>query len=127
MVKNFKTFWNKEYSYSGDPYDILNDKVIFFTNSAKGLCIPLSQLYGIFPLILRRRARDYFTAKIGRNCTFRTIYFMLKEHFDTKINKQQYYTDWYSMDFQTVRSDPANAGKSNMEMLQIFFDKMQKC
>jgi hypothetical protein len=52
------------------------------------------------------------------------MYWALKQHFDTEVNKAQYYTDWSSITFHSMRAE--HAGKTNLEVLQLLLDKLQK-
>ncbi|KAI1000565.1 hypothetical protein K3495_g7632 [Podosphaera aphanis] len=66
----FSKIWNNIYSYSGDPYDIFDDKIRYFMNRAKIAQIKPSQMHAIFPMILSKRAQDWFTYNVPMSDTF---------------------------------------------------------
>ena len=57
-VTAFSKIWDKIYSYSGDPYNIFDDKIRYFMSRAKIAQIRPSQMHSIFPMILSKRAQE---------------------------------------------------------------------
>lgn len=127
VIKQFVAMWNKENNYTGQTYDILDGKIRIFTDLCELLQVRYSQLYALFPSILSGSAQAYFLEHMSRGMQFRDMYLQLKQQFDSDINRAQYHTDWSSITFQTVLSEPKNTGKTYLEVLQILLDRLQRC
>jgi hypothetical protein len=102
-------------------------KIRIFTDLCELLQVRYSQLYALFPSILSGSAQAYFLEHMSRGMQFRDMYLQLKQQFDSDINRAQYHTDWSSITFQTVLSEPKNTGKTYLEVLQILLDRLQRC
>ena len=127
IVGQFVKIWNKESNYTGEPYDILDDKVRYFLDTCCTVGIGQTQFHAVFSSILSGRAKDYFVYNINRNWTFADMYNSMKMHFDTEVNKAQYHTDWTSLSYITLKAEGTMAGKSNLDVLQTLLDKLQLC
>ena len=90
-MNSFTKAWDKEDSFTGDAYDILDDKVRHFFNVCWKLNISPSQFHAVFDGALAKRAKTYFVHNMygGRRMTFSEMYQELKDHFDTEVNCQQ--------------------------------------
>lgn len=113
-----KTF-DKEKKYTGEPYDLLDDKMRILFNICYHAEITPEQFHAIFPRILTGRA------EVEGSDDFVTVYVKIKNHFDTNVNHNQYYTDWMSTIFAKVRQQ--NLDKNLHEVLRTLLDKMQLC
>ena len=119
--------WNKGNNYSGETYNILDDKVRIFTDVCELLQVRYTQLHALFPSILSGRAQAYFLEHMSRGMQYKTMYLALKQQFDSEINRAQYHTDWSSMTFNSVYAEAENTGKTKMEVLEILLDRLQRC
>jgi hypothetical protein len=54
----FGKLWDKAYCYTGEPYDVLDDKIRHFMEAAKMAQIRPSQLHAVFSMILAKRAKE---------------------------------------------------------------------
>ena len=53
------------------------------------------------------------------------MYEKLKQHFDTEVNHEQYYTNWTTVSFDKLRRDYSN--ENLHKILQRMFDKLLLC
>lgn len=60
IVAQFVKIWDKILNYTGEAYDILDDKIRNFLDTCYTVAIKLSQFPAVFSSILSRRAKDYF-------------------------------------------------------------------
>lgn len=121
IVKFVKCFDNKK-RYTGEPYDILEDKTRIFLALAENMNIRPGQLHAVFPRILTGRAEWYFINHMRPYDMFSTMYAQLKQHFDTEVNHEHYYTDWTTTSFDKLRREFSS--ESLHQILQRLFDKL---
>ena len=127
IVAQFVKIWDKNSNYTGEAYDILDDKIRYFLDTCYTVAIKQSQFHAVFSSILSSRAKDYFVYNVNRNLTFAEMYNQMKTKFDTEINKAQYHTDWSLMTYSSLKAEKSNIGKTNWEVLQALLDKLQLC
>ncbi|KJZ75136.1 hypothetical protein HIM_05622 [Hirsutella minnesotensis 3608] len=121
----FLKIWNKEDSYSGQPYDLLDDKIRTFLSVCYTAQVSENQFHAILPRILSDRAKTFYDLHIDKKATFAAAYLRLKQHFDTGVNHEHYYTDWTTTTFNTVRSQYSD--KNLHYVLDTLLDKLQLC
>uniref|UniRef100_A0A8H7K3I9 Integrase catalytic domain-containing protein n=1 Tax=Bionectria ochroleuca TaxID=29856 RepID=A0A8H7K3I9_BIOOC len=126
-IKAFTSMWNKDNNFTGELYDILDHKMRIFTDTCELLRIQYAKLHALFPNILSKRAQEYFLDHMNRGMRFDEMYAQIKREFDSDINRAQYHADWSSMTFRSVQGESENADKSQMEVLKILLDRLQKC
>ena len=119
-----KTFDRKK-KYTGEPYDLLEDKLRMFFNICYHAEIRPEQFHAVFPRILTGRAEAYYLHYINRDDTFAAAYEKIKTHFDTEVNHHYYYTDWTSTTFNKMRQESTE--KNMHKVLQTLLDKLQLC
>jgi hypothetical protein len=90
VMVSFRKFWQKEDSYTGEAYDILDDRVRIFIRNCKSVGIRPSQYAAIFGYTLQGAAKDYVLHNVPEEATFRKQYLLLKAHFDTEVNHTAY-------------------------------------
>ena len=125
IVGQFKKAWNKENNYTGEVYDILEDKFRFFLDVCYTSGIRQTQFHAVFSTILSGRAALYFLHNVPRHWSFTDMYLAMERHFNTEQNKIQYHQDWTSTTFFSTKAE--NASKSDLEVLQIMLDKLSLC
>ncbi|KAM4062413.1 hypothetical protein HRG_011188 [Hirsutella rhossiliensis] len=123
--QKFMKLWDKDKNYTGEPYDLLDDKIRIFMSICYNIQVKPSQFHALFPRILAGRAQTFYIDKIEWTTTFRKAYDSIKQHFDTEVNHVHYYTDWTTTTFNSIRAQ--DASKSLHEVLQLLFDKLQLC
>ncbi|KAM4061611.1 reverse transcriptase (RNA-dependent DNA polymerase) [Hirsutella rhossiliensis] len=123
--QKFTKIWDKEKNYTGEPYDLLDDKLRIFMSICYNIQVKPDQFHALFPRILTGRAQTYYIDHINWTSTFRKAYDSIKQHFDTEVNHVHYYTEWTTISFNKLRAD--NATKSLHEVLQLLLDKLQLC
>ncbi|KAM4065707.1 hypothetical protein HRG_012906 [Hirsutella rhossiliensis] len=121
----FMKLWDKDQNYTGEPYDLLDEKLRIFMSICYNIQVKPSQFHALFPRILAGRAQTFYIDKIEWTTTFRKAYDSIKQHFDTEVNHVHYYTDWTTTTFNSIRAQ--DASKSLHEVLQLLFDKLQLC
>ena len=121
-MMQFQKTWKRENNYTGAPYDILLDKVRIFAELCHRLEIDETQYTAVFPDILAGRANQYYLQEIGPGQTWKFTYDKLHNHFDTKTNHQQYWSDWTTLTFARCKQE--NPDKSMLEVLEIMIDKI---
>ncbi|KAI1101089.1 hypothetical protein F4804DRAFT_335626 [Jackrogersella minutella] len=90
LITKFAKCWNTKDSYTGDAYDILDDKVRMMLSECFHLQIRSGQLGAIFPRILIGNARLYDTHQMNPMNNFAQSCGQMKNHFDTEVNRSQY-------------------------------------
>lgn len=118
----FQKSWKKENNYTGKPYDILADKARIFIDLCRRLDIQDTQYTSIFPDILEGRASMYYMHNIGPGFDWKDLYERLDHHFNTKVNHNQYWTDWTIMPYARCKQE--NLDKSQHEALEVMIDKL---
>ena len=127
IVAQFVKIWDKNSNYTGEAYDILDDKIRYFLDTCYTVAIKQSQFHAVFLSILSGRAKDYFVYNVNQNLTFAEMYNQMKTKFDTEVNKAQYHTDWSLLTYSSFKAEKSNIGKTNLEVLQTLLDKLQLC
>lgn len=122
---SFARLWDRNMKYTGEPYDLLDDKLRIFMRICYNLQIKPGQFHALLPQILTGRAQTYYVDHINWTGTFRTAYDSLKQHFETEVNHRHYYTDWITTTFNKLRAE--HPTKSPHKVLQLLFDKLQLC
>lgn len=125
QVTNFAKVWNKAQSYTGEPYDLLDDKIRMFLGSCRSIHIQPGQFHAVFPYMLAGEAYEYFLHNVGPHLTFAGMYNKLKVHFDHEINHEQYHADWIHTTFVSMKA--GNTDKDNMAVLKLLLDKLRLC
>ncbi|XP_044717271.1 uncharacterized protein HRG_08779 [Hirsutella rhossiliensis] len=105
IANQFSKLWDRKLNYSGDAYDILDDKIRYFLDACLTASIKPSQFHALFSNILTKRAKNFFVHQVSRDSTFAEMYQKMKQHFDTEVNRQQYHTDWTSINFTQLRKE----------------------
>ncbi|KAM4059601.1 hypothetical protein HRG_014117 [Hirsutella rhossiliensis] len=125
IANQFSKLWDRKLNYSGDAYDILDDKIRYFLDACLTASIKPSQFHALLSNILTKRAKNFFVHQVSRDSTFAEMYQKMKQHFDTEVNRQQYHTDWTSINFTQLRKESPE--KPLCEILQALLDKLQLC
>ncbi|KAM4060801.1 cwf18 domain containing protein [Hirsutella rhossiliensis] len=103
LTIRFIKIWDKKLAYTGEPYDIFDDKIRKFMSEAQ----------------------SFFLHEISTDLTFAEMYQKMKEHFDTEINQKMYHTHWSTLTFSRLRAEMP--GKSSDEVLQALLTKLRLC
>ncbi|KAM4062481.1 hypothetical protein HRG_013656 [Hirsutella rhossiliensis] len=109
----FMKLWDKDQNYTGEPYDLLDEKLRIFMSICYNIQVKPSQFHALFPRILAGRAQTFYIDKIEWTTTFRKAYDSIKQRFDTEVNHVHYYTDWTTTTFNSIRAQ--DASKSSMK------------
>ncbi|CAD6502171.1 BgTH12-02410 [Blumeria graminis f. sp. triticale] len=122
---SFIKLWNRNQNYTGEAYDLLDNKVRYFLRICYNLSIPVQYFHGLFSHILDGEAQAFYLSYVPKDDTFYNQYTKMKYHFDTEINHHQYYTDWTNITFANFRSKTPD--KPLQEVLDAFLKKKQLC
>ena len=122
---SFIKLWDRSMSYTGEAYDLLDDKVRNFLRICYNLNVQPQYFHGLFNHILAGEAQAFYLNYIPKDDTFYGQYTKIKFHFDTEINHHKYYTDWTSVTFENFREKMPE--KSLQEVLDAFLKKKQLC
>ncbi|KJZ68969.1 hypothetical protein HIM_11642 [Hirsutella minnesotensis 3608] len=125
VQQKFMKLWDKDQNYTGEPYDLLDDKLRIFMSICYNIQVKPSQFHALFPRILAGRAQTFYIDEIKWTTTFRKAYDSIKQHFDTDVNHVHYYTDWTTTTFNKIRTE--HATKSLHQVLQLLIDKLRLC
>jgi hypothetical protein len=85
--------FNKNDQYTGNVYDLLDNKIRIFFSLCYHKKVRPSQFAAIFPRILTGKARNYYLHYISPENDFYIAYIKIKVHFNTNVNYYYYYTD----------------------------------
>jgi hypothetical protein len=64
----------------------------------------------------------YYMHNIRPGFDWKDLYERLDYHFNTKVNHNQYWTDWTTMSFARCKQE--NLDKSQHEALEVIIDKL---
>ena len=121
IMRTFTNMWPKDMDYSGELYDILDDKVRLFFSFCENANIQPNQFNTVFLQILKGRAQRFYVDNNLRALTFADAYLTLKEHFDTEVNHATYHTDWTTTTFKSIKEKYPDL--SMLEALQKLIDR----
>ncbi|XMA09892.1 hypothetical protein WAI453_002683 [Rhynchosporium graminicola] len=126
LIDLMKCYHNDDNKYGGELFDILDVKLQYFLDWCAKLGI--DQFEPAFATMLKGRAQQFYYDKIARRgYNFELMVTMMKQHFQTQENLQEYLRHWREIHMDKVIRDPKNAGKSRLECLEITIDTLQKC
>lgn len=126
----FVELWDRSQDYSGELYDLLDDKVREMLSLCYDLGIKASHFHAVFRRILTGSARAYYVHYVNRNDTFATAYKKVKDRFDDDLNHRIYHTDWTEITFESFRKEyrAEHPGPEDLQkVLQSMLDKFQLC
>lgn len=121
----FTKIFNNDDRYTGNLYDLSDDKVLLFLNICQAAGIKQSQFHTVFPRILTSRVRNFQLYHISNSDDFGQQYLKIKRHFEHDIHRGKYYTDWTTIRFKKSRAE--NREKSLHNILELLIDKLQLC
>jgi hypothetical protein len=124
-ITQFLKIWDNSKKYTGDAYDLLDDKIKIFFSICWQVDIREEEFHAVFPRILTGRAEMFYIQVVERDDSFASAYMAIKNHFDHDVHHQHYYTDWTTTSFARTRME--NPEKGLHEVLQILLDKLQLC
>ncbi|KAF7575713.1 hypothetical protein PtrM4_073370 [Pyrenophora tritici-repentis] len=124
-ITQFSKLWDNSNKYTGNAYDLLDDKIKIFFSICWQVDIQEEQFHAVFPRILTGRAETFYIQVVERDDSFADAYMAIKNHFDHDVHHQHYYTDWTTTTFARTRTE--NPDKGLHEVLQILLDKLQLC
>ncbi|KAF1942217.1 hypothetical protein EJ02DRAFT_345997, partial [Clathrospora elynae] len=124
-ITQFSKLWDNSNKYTGNAYDLLDDKIKIFFSICWQVDIKEEEFHAVFPRILTGRAEMFYIQVVERDDSFASAYTAIKNHFDHDVHHQHYYTDWTTTTFARTRAE--NPDKGLHEVLQILLDKLQLC
>jgi hypothetical protein len=124
-ITQFSKVWDNSKKYTGDAYDLLDNKIKIFFSICWQIDIKEEEFHAVFPRILTGRAEMFYIQVVQRDDSFASAYMAIKNHFDHDVHHQHYYTDWTTTSFARTRME--NPEKGLHEVLQILLDKLQLC
>ncbi|KAF1935988.1 hypothetical protein EJ02DRAFT_506764 [Clathrospora elynae] len=124
-ITQFSKIWGNSKKYTGDAYDLLDDKIKIFFSICWQVDIKEEEFHAVFPRILTGQAEMFYIQVVERDDSFASAYTAIKNHFDHDVHYQHYYTDWTTTTFAQTRTE--NPDKGLHEVLQILLDKLQLC
>jgi hypothetical protein len=110
-------------NFTGEPYNILADKVIPFMMLCKKIGIEEQAYCGVFPEILTGVAHDYFIYNVNPARSFKSMYLAMSEQFDNETNMAMYQAEWTNLSYTRFRNE--NPDKSPSEILESLIRKVQ--
>lgn len=124
-LMHFLEVWDKDYNFTGDLFDFLDDKVRAFLRHCYYMNIRPGQFHAVFSYILTGRAKLYYFDHVSRNDTFAATYSKMKSKFDPAIHRNYYFNIFSFTTFDSVRQENSDKGPS--EVLQLLLDKLESC
>jgi len=126
QINQFIKHWKEEDKYTGDQYDLLDEKVRMFYSICRSADILPEHFHVVFPYILKGRAREHFMHKVnGTNATFAQIYQALQNRFDTDANRMHYYTDWTIINFKRIKKE--HPEMTHRQVLDKLVNSLERC
>ncbi|KAF1970758.1 hypothetical protein BU23DRAFT_581893 [Bimuria novae-zelandiae CBS 107.79] len=106
----YKTLSPRCKKYTGDAYDLLDNKIKIFFSICWQVDIKEEEFYAVFPRILTGRAEMFYIQVVERDDSFASAYMAIKNHFDHDVHHQHYYTDWTTTSFARTRMENPEKG-----------------
>ena len=120
-----KVYNDDEKKFSGELYDILNNKLQIFFDCCTKVGVSKTQYKNAYSIMLRGRAsKFYYHNLVNRNYSFDDMIGLTRNHFETEENRQFYLTEWKEMTLTKVTRE--NPEKSPLECFELVVDKLQK-
>ncbi|KAF6806447.1 hypothetical protein CPLU01_15902, partial [Colletotrichum plurivorum] len=123
----FEKSWNKEYSFGGDLYELLDDKVMQFYKKCRSLGIEPDQYHAVFPSVLKDRASRFYVRSVPDDATFSETYAALKTEFHSPVMQRQYQNELNTLTFDKLKTSPEMADKTDIEVLDALFERLHIC
>ncbi|KAH7002531.1 hypothetical protein EDB80DRAFT_867533 [Ilyonectria destructans] len=111
-------------NYTGEVYNLLDEKVRYFLNTYANIGIRESQFHAAFNYILDGAALDFYSYQISPKMTFAEIYWALHHHFETEVNRKHYHSNWTTVTFLSIKT--LNPTGTNLEVLDQLLSKLKK-
>ena len=92
-ITQFSKLWDNSNKYTGNAYDLLDDKIKIFFSICWQVDIQEEQFHAVFPRILTGRAETFYIQVVEREDSFADAYMAIKNHFDHDVHHQHYYID----------------------------------
>ena len=125
QLTSFNRNFPKTSTFSGDLYDLYDEKVQEFVALCETIGIRPPQMHTVFPYMLTGDAKEFYRLHVNKNDSFAEAYQKIKNHFHENRNLQRYLQDWTSMTFRSVqREDP---DKSYEEILDTLVRRLESC
>ncbi|KAK4206099.1 hypothetical protein QBC37DRAFT_245561, partial [Rhypophila decipiens] len=118
---------NDDVKFSGNFYDVFETKLQIFHDNRERLGIPEGCSAGLFPSMLKGKAKEYYYNDLFRSTDRKDFELLVRKfgiHFNTEEGHQFYLSEWRSTTLQKVIGD--NPGKTRLECLDLLFDKLGK-
>lgn len=125
VLAQFAKLWRKEMNYTGEVYNLLDEKVRYFLNTCANIGIRESQFHAAFNYILDGAALDFYSYQMSPRMTFAEMYWALHHHFETEVNREHYHSDWTTVTFLSMKA--LNPTGTNLEVLDQLLSKLKKC
>jgi len=126
-VVAFNKVWRKEDSYTGENYDVLDDRIRLFMRTCRAIGIRPGQYADIFNWAVQGAAKDYMIHSMPEGLCFADMYVCLKNHFDTENAHAAYYVEWTCRTFESTKNEPENVGKPLPQILDSMLNKFALC
>ena len=126
MVDLIKSYNNDRDKYSGDKYDFMTQKIVYFKTYAQTVGLAGYDYAQAFPMMLTGMAREfYFYALAGRDLSFEDMADLTQRHFETPESCQEYLREWTTTTLQsTIQQNPT---KSKIECFEEMTQKLRRC
>jgi hypothetical protein len=120
-----KAYNDDSKKYSGELFDILSTKLLFFYESCTRLGLEHHQYHFAYSMMLRGQATEFYYSNLfNRNFDFDTLVSKTKDYFETIENRQEYLEQWRSTTLR--RTIAENPEKSKLQCLQTMLDRLHK-
>lgn len=126
----FNELWHRsEQDYSGELYDLLDDKVRRMLCLCCKLDIQPSQFHATFSMILTGEAQLFYIDYVQHGETFATTYKKFKDHFE--VNHRNYYhCVWTTTSFEECRKEYRAKHRGPEDLLKVLgfmLDRLNIC
>lgn len=121
----FVQIWSKEYNYTGDLFECLDDTLIALKWTMDILEIHSSHWSICFRYILGGAANRYAWKTFKKGWTFDQMVKSVRNHFENSQKKDRLRLVWTNTTFES--EEKMNPTKSKAEILDLLITKLQKC
>ncbi|CAE7020344.1 hypothetical protein PTTW11_03048 [Pyrenophora teres f. teres] len=124
-LTNLPKVYSEEEKFSGDKYDVLNNKIVIFKDHCGKVGITTDAQYKLaVSTMLKGKASAYYYNYIAPlNLNYKSIIKRLGEYFHTSENYQMFLSKWRTIMLKDVIAN--NPDKTLTQCLDIVIDKLQ--
>ncbi|KAF7578000.1 hypothetical protein PtrM4_022400 [Pyrenophora tritici-repentis] len=124
-LTNLAKVYSEEEKFSGDKYDVLDNKIVIFKDHCEkvGITTPAQYKLAVSTMLRGKASAYYYNYIAPLNLDYDSIIKKLGEYFHTSENYQMFLSEWRTIMLKDVIAN--NPDKTLTQCLDIVIDKLQ--